>query len=254
MRNFFTAIFVFSVVFINAQFDSVNSGEILKYRIHYGFLNAGFATLSTKKTTYNGAPHLYVRGEGRSSGAVRAFFKVDDIYESYINLRTDQPSFYVRNVSEGSYRKNLASTFNHSNHTVSLHDRIKNETRNFNVNSDIQDMLSSFYYLRTLSTDQLKVGSSVKLNVWIDDEIYPFMLKVVGTEMMSTKFGRINCLKIIPSVMSGRVFKAKEGVTMWVTNDANHIPIQMKAELAVGSLKADLIEYSNVKYPLRFAK
>lgn len=115
-------------------------------------------------------------------------------------------------------------------------------------------MLSSFYYLRTLSTDQLKVGSSVKLNVWIDDEIYPFMLKVVGTEMMSTKFGRINCLKIIPSVMSGRVFKAKEGVTMWVTNDANHIPIQMKARLAVGSLKADLIEYSNVKYPLRFAK
>lgn len=75
MRNFFTAIFVFSVVFINAQFDSVNSGEILKYRIHYGFLNAGFATLSTKKTTYNGAPHLYVRGEGKSSGAVRAFLK-----------------------------------------------------------------------------------------------------------------------------------------------------------------------------------
>lgn len=254
MKKFLTIILLFIVAYSNAQFDSVNSGEILRYRIHYGFLNAGFATLSTKKITYNGAPHLYVRGQGNSSGAVRAFFKVDDVYESYINLRTGLPSFYVRNVSEGSYRKNLASTFNHSNHTVSLLDRIKNETRTFNVNSDIQDMLSSFYYLRSLSTDQLKVGSSVKLNVWIDDEIYPFMLKVIGTEMVSTKFGKINCLKISPLVMSGRVFKAKEGVTMWVTNDANHIPVQMKAELAVGSLKADLIQYNNVRHPLNFSK
>ena len=82
--------------------------------------------------------------------------------------------------------------------------------------------------------------------------MFPFQLKVVGTENVNTKFGTINCLKIVPQVISGRVFKDKEGVTLWVSNDKNLIPIAVKAELAVGSLKASLESYKNVKYPLRF--
>jgi hypothetical protein len=34
------------------------------------------------------------------------------------------------------------------------------------------------------------------MNVWIDDEMFPFQLKVVGTENLDTKFGTINCLKL----------------------------------------------------------
>ena len=96
------------------------------------------------------------------------------------------------------------------------------------------------------------MGNVKKLKVWIDDELFPFQLKVVGTENVNTKFGTINCLKIVPQVISGRVFKDKEGVTLWVSNDKNLIPIAVKAELAVGSLKASLESYKNVKYPLRF--
>ena len=118
----------------------------------------------------------------------------------------------------------------------------------------VQDMLSAFYYLRSLDQSELKVGSVKKLNVWIDDELFPFQVKVVGTENIRTKFGTINCLKIVPQVMSGRVFRDKEGVTLWVSNDRNYVPIAIKAELAVGSLKASLESYKNVKYPLKFAK
>ena len=92
------------------------------------------------------------------------------------------------------------------------------------------------------------------MNVWVDDELFPFQLKVAGVEKIATKFGKIQCLKIIPSVISGRVFKEKEGVTMWVSNDSNRVPILIKAELAVGSLKASIDSYSNVKTPLSFAK
>ena len=84
--------------------------------------------------------------------------------------------------------------------------------------------------------------------------MFPFQLKVVGTENVKTRFGYISCLKIIPQVISGRVFKDKEGVTLWVSNDDNHIPVSIKAELAVGSLAADLDYFSNVKYPLNFVK
>lgn len=250
--SFFTLL-LFSLSF--AQLDKIQSGETLNYRIHYGVLNAGTATLTASKTNYQGTPHLYVKGVGRTTGAVKAFFKVDDLYESFINYSTGLPSFYVRNVKEGTYSQHLQTVFNHSNQTLILTDKKTpaNGSKVIKSVKGVQDMLSAFYYLRTLSTSQLKVGSVVNMNVWIDDELFPFQLKVVGTENFKTKFGSISALKIIPSVKSGRVFKDNESVTMWVSNDANHVPLSIKATLAVGSLKADLESYKNVKSKLNFS-
>lgn len=247
--------FAISGLFL-AQITNIENGESLTYRIHYGILNAGSANLTTKYTTYKGVPHLYVKGTGKTTGAVRAFFKVDDLYESFINTNTGLPSFYVRNVKEGSYSQHLETVFNHGNQTLILTDKKTpaNGSKVIKSVAGVQDMLSCFYYLRSKSNAQLKVGTVMNMNVWIDDEMFPFQLKVVGTETLSTKFGKVNCLKIIPSVKSGRVFKEKEGVTMWVTNDVNHIPVLLKAELAVGSLKASIDDYKNVKYPIAFQK
>lgn len=248
-----TAIFVFGVLF-SQKLDNIQSGETLKYRIHYGFLNAGTATLNTQKTTFRGSPHFHVKGVGKSTGLVKTFFPVNDIYESYMDYNTGLPSYYIRNVREGNYTQHLETSFNHDSLTLTLANKEKPSEKPKTLKSvkGIQDMLSAFYYLRSFDAGEIKVGKQFNLNVWIDDELFPFQLKVVGTEDVKTKFGKINCLKIIPSVMSGRVFRAKEGVTLWVTNDANHIPVSIKAELAVGSLKADLDAYDNVKYPLNF--
>lgn len=239
---------------IFAQMNHIKSGEKLTYRIHYGFINAGIAELTTTEINYKGRSHYHMVGKGYSTGLVNTFFKVRDVYESYIDAATGLPSFYVRNISEGGYRRYFETTFNHSKKTLELYDKLKKETINFKTFDGIQDMLSAFYYLRSIDNTKLKVGSQIKFNVWIDDEVYPFLLKVVGIEIKKTKFGKIECLKIIPSVQSGRVFKEKEGVTMWVTNDQNHIPIELEAKLLVGALKASISGYSNVKYDLDFKK
>lgn len=257
MKNLIFVLFTFLFGLSNAQkLDNIQLGEVLTYRIHYGVLTAGSATLSTTKRNHDGEPHLYVKGIGRSSGAVRTFFKVDDIYESYINFKTGLPSYYVRNVSEGGYRQHLHADFNHRNQTLVLTDKKNNNNppRTIKTVNGIQDMLSAFYYLRNNTNGNMKVGDVHNLSVWIDDEMFPFRLRVVGTENVKTPFGTVNCLKIIPSVISGRVFKDKEGVTIWVTNDSNHVPIAIKAELAVGSLRADLSDFKNVKYPIKFIK
>lgn len=239
-----------------AQLGNIKAGEQLKYRIHYGFLNAGYATLTTSQTNYKGSPHLYVKGYGRTTGAVRAFFKVEDVYESYISQETGLPSYYVRNVREGGYTQHLTAAFNHENQSLLLTDKEipNNPTKTIKTVAGIQDMLSAFYHLRGLPKTDLKVGSVKHLNVWIDDEMFGFQLKIVGTETISTKFGKISALKIHPLVKDGRVFKSKESVTLWVSNDLNHIPLAIKAELAVGSLRADIDAFSNVKYPLQFVK
>lgn len=256
MKKIISLFIVLFFTFGKAQkLDNIQSGEVINYRIHYGILNAGTATLTTLKTNYQGKPHFYVKGYGKTTGAVRAFFKVEDHYESFIDCNTGLPSFYVRNVQEGrSYTQHFETVFNQSNHTLILTDKEKNTSKVVKSVKDVQDMLSAFYYLRSLDPDDLKVGMVKKLNVWIDDELFPFQIKVAGTETINTKFGKINCLKIIPQVMSGRVFKDKEGVTLWVSNDKNLVPVAIKAELAVGSLKASLETYKNVKFPLKFNK
>lgn len=255
MKNFLIALAIMFFSLGYAQkLDNIQSGEVLNYRIHYGLLNAGTATLTTLKTTYKGQPHFYVKGYGKTTGAVRAFFKVEDHYESFINYNTGLPSFYVRNVQEGGYTQHFETVFNHSNQTLILTDKEKNNSRVEKSVKGVQDMLSAFYYLRSMDPGELKIGSVKKLNVWIDDEMFPFQIKVVGSENIRTKFGTINALKIVPQVMSGRVFKDKEGVTLWVSNDKNYIPLAIKAELAVGSLKASIDSLKNVKYPLSFKK
>lgn len=257
MKKFFFILLSFTFLWVKAQyFSNIKNSEMLHYRIHYGFLNAGTATLTTNKTNFQGTPHWHVKGIGQSTGAVRAFFKVDDIYESYINSQTGTPSYYVRNVKEGGYTQHLHVSFNHNNQTAIIWDKEK-PTQPAQVKKTIkgiQDMLSAFYQLRGLKSSQLKIGSVHKMNVWIDDEMFAFQLRVDGTENIKTKFGVINCLKITPMVMSGRVFKAKEGVTMWISNDANLIPVAIRAQLVVGSLKASLDNYKNILHPFSFNK
>ncbi len=254
MKKFFSLFFLFSLVFGYGQLESISSGEILHYRIHYGILNAGTATLSAQRTTYGGSPHLYVKGVGRSTGTVRALFKVDDLYESYISLDTGLPSFYVRNVKEGGYSQHLQAKFNHKTQSLILTDKKNpsNRPRQIQTPKGIQDMLSAFYHLRGLDSLELRPGRTIKMNVWIDDNLFPFRLRVDKVETLQTKFGKISAIRITPMVMSGRVFKAREGVTMWVSNDKNHVPLLLQAELAVGSLKASLENYSHVKYKMNF--
>ncbi len=51
-----------------------------------------------------------------------------------------------------------------------------------------------------------------------------------------------------PYVMAGRVFKEEESLTLWVSADKNKIPLRIKADLAVGSLRADLVQFKGLKH------
>lgn len=253
-------IFLFLIVsvtlmsFMGSSSHNFKSGEYLQYRIHYGLLNAGFASLEIKSTTHDGRPHFHVIGEGSSSGAVRAFYKVDDRYESFFDQETNKPSKFIRNISEGGYTRDQIFTFDHDKKVVRINDRKEQKISYKEFEGNVQDLLSAFYYLRSYDTDNLKTGDFINLNIFMTDDTYRFRLKILGRETMNTKFGKIKTIKIRPYVQSGRVFKESESVTMWVSDDKNHIPIQIKAELTVGSLKADLHNYKNNKYTLHFTK
>ena len=120
------------------------------------------------------------------------------------------------------------------------------------VDEQVQDMVSAYYFLRSnYNKDLIKVGDVVSLNMFFDEENYKFKLKFLGKETINTTFGKIKTLKFRPYVMAGRVFKEEESLTLWVSDDDNKIPLRIKADLAVGSLRADLEAFKGLKHSFK---
>ncbi|HEA23543.1 hypothetical protein LCGC14_0884320 [marine sediment metagenome] len=224
-------------------------GEWLKFRMHYGFLNASYATLHVKANMIKGVPVYHVIGKGRTSGFASIFFNVDDTYESYFGMEDGKPYKFIRKINEGGYVKDYEINFDHKKDTAVLNDKKNKKTYDFDLQDSIQDLLSAFYYLRNnYDPEDLVEGEAVKLKMLYDDEgIFDFKLKYLGTEILKTKFGKVECYKFRPLVQSGRVFKEQESLTLWVSNDDNRIPVRIQADLSVGSIKVDLEAYNGLK-------
>ena len=249
MKNsFLVLLLLFTVSFNFQEPNAYDVGEWFKFRIHYGFVNAGYATLEVKESVRDNKKVFHAIGKGYTVGMSRFFFKVDDNYESYFDKETNKPYQFVRKISEGGYTKNQEGFFNQDNNKVLVKD-YKSKTENtFSVTENVQDIVSTFYFLRNHSNvDNLKVGESIVVDMFFDNEIYKFKLKFIGREQLSTKFGTAPTKIFRPIVQSGRIFKEDESLTVWISDDKNKIPLRIKANLAVGSIKADLDSYKGLK-------
>ncbi|WP_411029114.1 DUF3108 domain-containing protein [Spongiimicrobium sp. 3-5] len=251
MKKLSILLFLSISVSLSAQGNraAYKPGEWLKFRIHYGFLNASYATLQLNTTKIDSIPVYHVVGKGRTTGFASIFFKVDDTYESYFGQGDGKPYRFVRKINEGGYTKDVEINFDHKEDKAILNDKKNKKKFNFAIQDSIQDLLSAFYYLRNnYELKDLTKGESIYLDMLYDDDgVFKFKLKFLGKEVLRTKYGKVECLKFRPYVQSGRVFKEQESLSVWVSNDKNKIPIRIKADLTIGAIKADLDGYNGLK-------
>jgi hypothetical protein len=253
MKKLPLLLFLFGIIFLlPAQEQAYGDGEYFKFRVHYGFVTAGYATLKVKNASINGREVFHVRGYGQTIGVSKWFFKVEDDYQSYIDKQKNIPYRFIRKIDEGGYTKDIQIDFNHASKKATVRDNKKKETTVFSFPQETQDMISAFYYLRnTINTENIKTGDVVEMNMFFDQENYKFRLKFLGKEVLDTNFGRVRTLVFRPYVQSGRVFKEKESLTVWISDDKNKIPLLVKADLAVGSLKATLTEFKGLQHSFK---
>lgn len=251
----FIILILITLSFDTQREDAFDTGEYFKFRIHYGIINAGYATLEIKDATINNKKVFHAVGKGYTTGMSKLFFKVEDLYESYFDKQTGSPYRYIRKIDEGGYTKNQEGIFNQTENRVLVKDYKRKTEKTIVITDEVQDIISSFYYLRNHpNIDKLKTGEAITIDMFFDDEITKFKLKYVGRQDITTKFGTVSTMMFKPLVQTGRVFKEKESVTLWITDDDNKVPIRIKADLAVGSLKADLDEYRGLKNPFKVKK
>jgi hypothetical protein len=232
---------------VKVKQSAFRPGEKLTYRLSYGAFDAGEAVLTVNETdkTVNGRKLWNVKGIGRTISAFEWFYKVDDLYESYIDAEAIVPWLFMRRVDEGGYKINQDYVFHQQKNQVD-----NGKGKKFDIPDLCQDMISAFYFARTLDFSKAKVGDIYTVNIFLDDELYPTKIKYLGKEEIKIRKGKFRCHKFAPIVQEGRIFNSEEDLTVWITDDGNKIPILAKANIKVGSLKMHLVGWEGLKNPL----
>tara|TARA_B110000503_G_C7165339_1_gene421639 strand:- start:3971 stop:4840 length:870 start_codon:yes stop_codon:yes gene_type:complete len=234
--------------FRKVENKAFKDGEFLKYKLAYGIMNAGEATLEVKKVKkkIQGREILHIIGRGYSVSAFDWFFKVRDKYETYLDEEGIFPWLFVRRIEEGGYKKEQDYKFFQSEEKVE-HVQKKEE---YKVPNGLQDMISSFYYARTIDFSNAKKNQVYEFESFVDGEVYPIKIKYVGIKTIRVDAGKFECMVFHPVVQEGRVFKNDDDLTVYITNDENKIPILARAKILVGSVRMELIDYKNLANPM----
>ncbi|RMA65848.1 DUF3108 domain-containing protein [Ulvibacter antarcticus] len=252
MKKLIIIILLLNMTVLSAQNRAFGDGEKFKFRVHYGLVTAGYATLEVKNASLKGEEVFHIKGFGETTGISKFFFKVEDNYQSYVDKKTDVPYRFIRKIDEGGYTKDIQIDFDYNRNVAVVNNKKHNTVEDISLPMDPQDMVSAFYYLRNhIDIKTIKEGDVVDMNMFFDRGTHKFRLKFLGRETLKTNFGKVPCLIFRPYVEAGRVFKEKESLTVWVTDDENKMPLLIQADLAVGSLKATLTEYRGLKHQFK---
>jgi hypothetical protein len=237
-------------VYAQHKVKAFKGGEWLKYKISYSnFVSAGNATMQIKEIKENGVDAYHVEGQGKTTGLMSWFFKVEDNYQTYLNKQTLLPFKFIRKIEEGGYTKNKEILFDQSSKNALVKDHKHKTEEMYSLDENVHDMLSGLYCLRNEDLSKINKGDEFKLNLFFDQSSYLFKMHFLGKDIIRTKFGKIATLKFRPFVQAGRVFKEEESLTVWISDDENKIPIRIKASLAVGSMRIDLIGFKGLANP-----
>lgn len=231
--------------FCNVKNTSFQAGEKLMFRVYYNmgpvWINAGNAIFSIESARMNDRKTYHVTGFGKTAKAYEWVFKVRDQYETYLDKETMMPLRFVRDVNEGGFIIKQNVTFNHKKGEAISNDKT------FEIPSCTQDVLSAIYFARNIDYGKFKAGDKIPFNMFLDDKVYSLYIKYLGKEKVKTKMGTFNSIKIAPLLIEGTIFKGGEKMAVWVSDDANHVPLRVESPILVGSIKVDLVAFDSLR-------
>ncbi len=230
------------------------TGETLTYRIHYGLINAAEAIMHVNDEYHyvNGRPCYKIDVYGNTTGLFDLVLRIRDNWGSYVDTAALLPQKAYSNIEEGGYRKYEIVEFNHPDDVATVINLDK-ETKKpkkkgqYSIPDEVFDMVSGYYYLRTIDFRKLKVGDIVTLKGFYVDEVYEIDIKFLGREQLNTKVGTINSLVISPILPENDLFKGTNPVKAWISDDLNKVPLKVQAKLKVGALEIDIKEMQNLR-------
>ncbi len=236
---------------------SFGEGERLEYKIHVGLLNAGRSTMHISDMIYqlNDRPCFKIDVTGKTVGMFDFFIRVRDQWGSYLDTTAILPHKFYRNIEEGRYRKYEVVDFDHDLDTAIVskldkHTRRLKEQIGYKVPNNTQDLVSGYYYMRTIDYSQVEEGDTLTVPAFFDDENYDFKTRFIGRDVIKTKLGKVRALELSPVMPENSIFDGGDAIRIWLSDDQNKIPLKVKAKMFVGAVEIDITDSYNLKAPL----
>lgn len=217
-------------------------GEQFVFDVKYGFVKGGEAGIEIMPgmVTWRGAPCLHIHTWAKSSKTFSKFFKVDDQINSYMDARGLFTWYFEKKLNEGSYHDIKVVDYDQRlGKAYTSDDGVPKDTGNIVLY--VQDAITSLYYYRLLPLD---VGKALNVDVYDINKLYPLRVDITGRETVKVPAGTFRCIKVEPKLESAGIFKGKGKLTLWLTDDERHIPVQMQTKVLIGSISAELKKYT----------
>lgn len=225
-------------------------GEELKYRVHYGWINAASVSIKVahKPTMVDGRETYRISAYGKTYKSFDWAFKVRDNFVSYVDVEGLAPLKYYKKVQEDNYKDEDLVFYDHDKKWL------KGSQKSMTMPAYVQDIISGTFYARTIDFENAYSGQSFPIDIYLDQTIYNLKFKYLGKEVIKTDLGKMECYKLRPQLVVDRVFKDEDDMTIWISADENKIPVRVQAAIYVGSVKVDLTSTKGLKNPFTSKK
>jgi len=230
--------------------DAFQLGEKLEYRVHYGAITAGTARLEVKKepVQVNGRPCYQMVGTGISSRSFSLFFRVNDRYETFVDMESLMPWKFKRKIEEGDFKVYSEVAFDQFNQKAYERRSTVKHITTYDVPAYIQDVMSAFYYARTQSYQSAKPGDVVRFQNFIDKKVHDLDVLFLGRETIEVAGVTYKTVKLKPLVREGGIFQHEGEMYLWITDDANRVPVRVESGVVIGSVQVDLVKAENLAH------
>ena len=249
MRGFLLVLFLFPFTMYSQINLPYKVGEYSAFDISFGGIKVGSADLEiVRQIQVNGISTFHIIGKAKTASFFDWFFKVRDVYETYLDTSKVLPVRFVRDINEGGYKKKQLYNFNHSDGLVFW------ENTSHIIYPNSQDMLSSLFFARTFKKGSLMQEKSFFVPIFMDEENYFLEILYLYNEKVTTNFGEVNCMVFKPKMQEGRVFEDGEKMKIWISDDKNCLLVKVETQIWAGTINVILVKYQGLKYPLSINK
>lgn len=220
-------------------------GERLVFDVGYSFITAGEAVMSIPKMdTAFGRECYQVLFTVHSTPSFSWIYKVEDRYETILDKEGIFPWRFSQRIREGKFRRDYDAVLDQINNVAIT------EKGRFSIPPYIHDVVSAFYFVRTMDFSASRPGERTILHNFTKDTSYTLAVKFLGRQQIKVDAGTFRCVIVEPLIQEGGLFKSEGRVIIWLTDDERKIPVKVSTQVVVGSIDAELREYSGVAGPI----
>ena len=258
MKKLLVIFLLSTYTFLNAQNTTIGYGEKLVFTASYNM--SGILTdiaqvkMETSKVSTSSNTLMRLKCTANTYSNFDSFFKIRDLYESYVSPKSLTPYLYKRDISEGGYYKFMQYKYRYKSKKVeSLMKKRRGDGIIWEVNktlpltSGARDLVSTLYTLRNVDIHKANIGDASSFKVLMDNEVATVNFKLIGKETLSTAIGRKECYKIAISIRGKDFLKGNNANVLWLTADGNKVPVKAIFKIAVGNGELRLKSASGLK-------